>query len=209
MSTPIDLTGHKYGRLTVLHRAEDQALRSGRKNAVWRCRCECGREKNVRASHLRSGATTSCGCYHRQLLSETRCPDLVGKRFGKLVVVKKERHKDNVKWFCRCDCGNTTLVNTAQLISGNQKGCRCNIPGCGARLEYIRQHGDIPDDHIVVALDGNLRNTSPENLLAIAKRDHDRFYRNNLHSIKRADLKRIALNICALENAIMDAEDKL
>ena len=31
--------------------------------AMWKCRCECGNEKEVYQKHLLSGASTSCGCY--------------------------------------------------------------------------------------------------------------------------------------------------
>lgn len=53
----IDLTGQQYGRLTVIKRAENIG-----KNVAWLCKCECGKEKAVLGSHLKSGATQSCGC---------------------------------------------------------------------------------------------------------------------------------------------------
>lgn len=53
----IDLTGQRYGRLTVLAPVEN----AGNKT-VWLCRCDCGMEIMVRTQHLRSGHTKSCGC---------------------------------------------------------------------------------------------------------------------------------------------------
>ena len=53
----LDLTGQRYGKLTVLGPAENVGSRT-----AWRCRCDCGRESVVRTSHLRSGHTASCGC---------------------------------------------------------------------------------------------------------------------------------------------------
>ena len=55
---PIDLTGIKFGKLTVINRAEKK---EGAR-AVWNCVCDCGKEKTIRATHLRSGAAKSCGC---------------------------------------------------------------------------------------------------------------------------------------------------
>lgn len=57
----IDLTGQRFGRLTVISRAENS-----RDNHVrWNCRCDCGNvAEAVRAGHLKSGNTTSCGCAH-------------------------------------------------------------------------------------------------------------------------------------------------
>jgi len=59
----IDLTGRKFGRLVVIARAEN--TKSGEPR--WLCRCDCGREKAVQAGNLRSGHTTSCGCWKHGL----------------------------------------------------------------------------------------------------------------------------------------------
>ena len=49
-----DLTGRRYGRLTVC-REKKQAEKSRRH--YWLCRCDCGKEKNVEESHLKTGHT--------------------------------------------------------------------------------------------------------------------------------------------------------
>ena len=56
-----DLTGKKYGRLTVIERAGSTA----QKKALWRCRCDCGNDVIVVGSHLLNDNTHSCGCYKR------------------------------------------------------------------------------------------------------------------------------------------------
>lgn len=56
-----NLTGQKFGRFIVasfLH-----VSRHG--DAIWRCKCACGKEIAVRSSNLRSGNTSSCGCFRR------------------------------------------------------------------------------------------------------------------------------------------------
>lgn len=53
------LTGQRFGKLTVIKRAE-QNSKSG--NAMWVCKCDCTNDVTVIGSHLRSGHTTSCGC---------------------------------------------------------------------------------------------------------------------------------------------------
>ena len=58
MSRRIDLSGHRYGRLTVAAFAGNDA--TGR--TTWQCRCECGGEKVVQAGELKRGNTKSCGC---------------------------------------------------------------------------------------------------------------------------------------------------
>lgn len=53
-----DLTGQKYGKLTVLY------LSDIRKNnrTTWHCKCDCGNETDVQASLLKKGMVSSCGC---------------------------------------------------------------------------------------------------------------------------------------------------
>ena len=61
MSKFIDLTGQKFGRLTVL--AKEGVANSG--HALWLCKCDCGSTKVVSSNQLRSG-TQSCGCLQRE-----------------------------------------------------------------------------------------------------------------------------------------------
>lgn len=62
----MDLTGQKYGRLTVI--SQNGMTRSG--NAKWLCRCDCGNLTTVAAGALRSGTTVSCGCWIREKTSQ-------------------------------------------------------------------------------------------------------------------------------------------
>lgn len=68
MGARIDLTGQRFGRLVVL---EFSGYDKNHK-ALWNCKCDCGEQKVVRANELRSGKTHSCGCLHKQQLSERR-----------------------------------------------------------------------------------------------------------------------------------------
>lgn len=63
MPMPLDdLTGKRFGRLVVLRRHGTSSL-----PVKWRCRCDCGTEKTVRAHHLKSGSTKSCGCWRDEV----------------------------------------------------------------------------------------------------------------------------------------------
>lgn len=66
MSKLIDLTGKKFGRLTVIKRSGSN--RDG--SAMWLCRCECGIEKIVRGTDLKNGKTKSCGCFQKEKIKE-------------------------------------------------------------------------------------------------------------------------------------------
>lgn len=57
-----DLTGQKFGKLTVLQRAEDKIYKNGQKRSCWLCQCDCGNKKEVVTSDLKSGGVQSCGC---------------------------------------------------------------------------------------------------------------------------------------------------
>jgi hypothetical protein len=61
----IDMTGKRYGRLTVLSRVP--ATLHG---AKWLCRCDCGKEAVVQGWKMRSAHTRSCGCLHRDTCIE-------------------------------------------------------------------------------------------------------------------------------------------
>ena len=61
MPALIDMTGQRFGRLTVLARAGHN--RWG--HALWTCRCVCKTECVVAGYNLRNGHTQSCGCRQR------------------------------------------------------------------------------------------------------------------------------------------------
>jgi len=55
-----------------------------------------------------------------------RFQDLSGKRFTRLVVLRRGENKFNrVRWWCRCDCGKETLVYANCLNSGTTLSCGC------------------------------------------------------------------------------------
>lgn len=56
-----DFTGQKFGKLSVIRKVATDKPR-----VYYDCKCECGKEIIVQASHLHSGHTTSCGCSRRR-----------------------------------------------------------------------------------------------------------------------------------------------
>lgn len=53
--------------------------------------------------------------------------DMIGKKFGKLTVIKKTTATKNgsIVWECKCDCGKTRLATSKELNSGRVKSCGC------------------------------------------------------------------------------------
>lgn len=69
----IDLTGRKFGRLTVLERSGAQFGA-----ALWLCQCECGIPTLVRSGDLRRGHIRSCGCLRVESWRQIRAKQLQG-----------------------------------------------------------------------------------------------------------------------------------
>lgn len=65
MKTYENLTGRRFGRLTVI----DLQRIDGR--IYWKCKCDCGNTKLIPRGSLVSGRTRSCGCYNRERAVET------------------------------------------------------------------------------------------------------------------------------------------
>ena len=77
----LDLLGKKFGRLTVMEDAEIRQHGS----IVWLCRCECGRLAKVRGSHLQSGATKSCGCLQKDVISRVNTGNKFSVKHGEFL----------------------------------------------------------------------------------------------------------------------------
>lgn len=58
-----DLTGQRFGMLTVLFQTNDYINPQGNHKSRWHCKCDCGTEIDVTGSHLNCGNSVSCGCY--------------------------------------------------------------------------------------------------------------------------------------------------
>lgn len=61
MSAARDITGLRFGKLTVVERSIN---RNGASR--WVCRCDCGNQKAIYGQHIISGRTRSCGCKRQQ-----------------------------------------------------------------------------------------------------------------------------------------------
>ena len=71
-SIPKDLANKRIGKLVFVKLVE---IRN--RNAYWLVRCDCGGEKTVRANHVKTGLTTSCGCLQKANKIK------LGKKLGK------------------------------------------------------------------------------------------------------------------------------
>ena len=102
------LIGKRFGKLTVTSKTDHSIHGS----VAWLCKCDCGNSIEVSTRDLNRGAVKSCGC----LKKERR--NLVGRRFGRLTVIKKETYGSHSTYLCKCDCGNILSVRGDSLQSG-------------------------------------------------------------------------------------------
>lgn len=63
----IDLTGQRFGRLTVIGWSYNDKNNASH----WLCKCDCGNHKIIRGDGLRNRVTRSCGCYHKEKMKES------------------------------------------------------------------------------------------------------------------------------------------
>lgn len=139
-----NIIGKKYGRLTVI----DYTNFNRHGSAVWKCACECGNITYATTEGLRVGDNISCGCYNKscELFKQRYKVNLVGEKFGKLIVIKateKRTAQGNQIWECQCECGNIAYVSTNHLQTGNTKSCGCLLGhsvGEQKIIELLNEH---------------------------------------------------------------------
>jgi len=117
-----NITNKRFGKLLVIKPAFFKKDGS----VMWLTRCNCGEEFIISGNRLRTGKTTHCGCERNSKGINRK--DLLGKKFGKLLVVGKtdlQNNHGNYLWDCICECGENKFVETGSLMSGNTKSCGC------------------------------------------------------------------------------------
>lgn len=133
----IDIAGMRSGKLVVLARVG----KSLRNNPLWLCRCDCGNEKAIRGSDIRSNLIISCGC-------------VVGGPKAIPLLPKSRRDQASARFHARrarqTETGGRFSTLQIENLYRIQKG-RCAEPTCKIKLgqDYHRDH------YIAVALGGS------------------------------------------------------
>lgn len=127
--------GQKFGHLTL------KEYCPGERPARWIVRCDCGYEYKAYSSNVYTGKSTRCvGCQNK-LRSITSTQDLIGKRYGKLVVVERDDKKK--KWLCLCNCGNTCYRTTNGLNYIKKRKMESHCQKCNRVTGKVNR---TPDD---------------------------------------------------------------
>ena len=74
-----DLTGRRFGKLTVISLDPNYVPQSGR-HAKWLCKCDCGNFKVVQSNHLKDGTQSACSPACKKRIE-------IGSTFGQLTVL--------------------------------------------------------------------------------------------------------------------------
>ena len=161
----IDLTGQKFGRLTVVERAEDYVSPKGNRLTQWLCKCDCGNYSVVNACSLRSGATKSCGCINRKHgMTKTRLYNIWVDmrqrcyngnyphfhRWGGKGVVVCEEWKDNFQAFAEWALKNGYDKKLSlDRINGNG-----NYEPCNCRWATAKEQARNTVKNRIITIDG-------------------------------------------------------
>ncbi len=119
-----NIAGERFGAWIV--QAESGV--NAHKKSVWRCKCDCGIERDIPYSSLISATSTGCGCVRYLSMSRALLIDLSGQRFGAWTVIHcvgRQGRTTQLHWFCRCDCGTERNVAGSALRHGLTKSCGC------------------------------------------------------------------------------------
>ena len=114
-----DIIGKKFGSWTVLEYSHKNKFHS----SMFKCICDCGTIIVLSGSDLRSGERTLCRTCWRK--SNKGSDELIGQRFGKLIVLSRSRNpkKRNYIYHCQCDCGSKHDERSDRLKSGAATSC--------------------------------------------------------------------------------------
>lgn len=124
----IDLTGQKFGKLTVVERVDNIG-----RDTAWLCLCECGSEAVATGHKLKSGNKKTCGCSKRNVYP--------GETYGRLTVLKRAGERDNsghALYLCECSCGSIVKRTAYNLSSNKEPSCGCYMRDVKIKMEGQR-----------------------------------------------------------------------
>lgn len=173
-----DLSGLKFGRLTVISRTANHVASSGREYTQYLCRCDCGNTCIALSQDLTSGKKTNCGCLTGKLLSEattlrnTKHGDAhrIGKRnrlYQLWIGIKRRCYNKNDKSYVRyggkgisvCEEWLNSYENFKEWALAN--GYDINAPRGVCTIDRIDSSGDYCPENcrfVSYAVQGDNRN---------------------------------------------------
>lgn len=123
----INLIGSVFSKWTII----SLAGRDKKSNQLFNCRCVCGIEKIQSLYTLKLNRSTQCKSCHMNSLNKV--DEVIGKQFGKLIVINNVPNKNgNKRYLCMCECNREMHVDGYRLRNNQSKSC----PNC-----RVKTHG--------------------------------------------------------------------
>lgn len=169
-----NLSGRKYGRLTVNERIPVGISRQ----VKWNCTCECGKITITRSYDLRSGKTKSCGCLNREKLARSLTKHGLWKNHRKTYAVWQSMLR-------RC----LTPTNECFINYGAR-----GISVCSRWMEFnnfFSDMGDAPEGLSIERMNNDL-GYYPENCKWASRKEQNNNKRDNRHLTHNGATKTIS-----------------
>lgn len=160
----IDLTGEKFGRLTVMYRVENSKSNKSR----WHCKCDCGNECDALAGNLKNGHTQSCGCYNKDCAHKrnkksneyTIVDDyIIAKTNNGIEFYIDIEDEQILKDYCWSISSNGYLIAYERLM--------------GRKIRLHRLIMNCPNDMVVDHINGDTLDNRKRNLRVVTKQQND------------------------------------
>lgn len=167
----LDLTGEKFGRLTVV----EHVGMNQRGKATWECRCECGNICTIEGVKLTSGHTKSCGCYNRDAAKERFLTHGMSKtRLYNIwrVMIKRCTYENAIN-YANYGARGIRVCDEWQGFEGFKKWALAHGYADNLTIDRIDNNGDYtPDNCRWVDMTTQLRNTSRNRLIMFRGETH-------------------------------------
>lgn len=120
--------GDRFDRLEAVEFVGYTTRSSGKRQAVWKFRCDCGAEKDMPMANVKFGNVRSCGCKAMAHITNLRKEDITGETFDRLTAKRPTDERDDggsIVWEFDCECGNTTKMSVYRFHTKRVHSCGC------------------------------------------------------------------------------------
>lgn len=148
----IDLTGMRFGKLTVV--GDDEHRRTDRGQILWKCKCDCGNYTYGITYKLKNGFKTSCGCNAKNYFKPKQKTDIERKHTAISRIIGRYKSKAktrNIEWNINEKLFIST-IEKACYYCGIESSMQLNINGFIYRyngIDRIDSSKDYISDNIV------------------------------------------------------------
>ena len=120
--------GDRFDRLEAVEFVGYTTRATGKRQAVWKFRCDCGKEKDMPMANVKFGNVRSCGCKAMAHITNLRKEDITGETFDRLTARRPTDERDDngsIVWEFDCECGNTTKMSVYRFHTRRVHSCGC------------------------------------------------------------------------------------